>query len=906
MPPFKLLRPAGDGSWDAAKPVAATKAGTSGTVRFRLAEPETSGAVRYEQAPKAPYPAISEIRLAEVGVTDAPVAVAGDRTLEFARRADVTEFGPLGRAPLDTWKRRLHRRIPTGPEPGPLSRAVCQLYPPEDRTILVPGDAPGVERVVRVGPLRHAHLMSPEAATAAPLDVITLRLRVQGLAKEDVLRLRVREPNNPFRDVMKMDFRVKNPAGPKAKVWIEATLDVPDQVILPGQRLWVDLAFAGGAEIVYGRGGSQLVLSCPDATKSRSEFVADQIKFVHSCYQDDAESHPWDRYSWETTSRRFRLTNEQIYLAARAAITVDPLHPMADAYWRRMMLLPYGDAEPPAAPPGAPEWAVLQRELLRGSTRVVRWWIDNRQMADGQLGGHWGDDVETAANWPMIALVSQDPKVLRGLKRIADGIWNDPAQIDKEKGYTVSCYDVEHACEPTVCSQPHMMVLRYGDPEYIERNMRTARNIGEWTGVNARGERLFRSWYFNAKKVITDRYYGCDVPYNTAALRAGNLIAWYNRNPLVTKWLREHAETWLQKCLSEEGGKPKGLIPHEVVFETGKIAGFSGHWSKSVYPGGGGGVAGQFLTCYFLLGDGKYLDHLRRYERYWLGRVYPSLVGGKQAVLPPRGKRWRSRMAQMRSDLALLRGTEKLVTWAEPPTDRIHLPGFHPAMTAYLGRTVSRGAYPLLAASYEGAEEDLAAWVLENTPKGMRLWLYNFRSDTMPLGVRVWSLESGDYEVRLGFDGDRDGRMERPLWTRTMPLARFARMDVALPSRRLLSLEVKQVRRGRPIATRADVGIAARDVRFDAKARAFHVTVHNLGSRDVKDLAVRVTDALGRSVGEARLAALPAPLDLTPKTRTVTVKLTNHTPTETYTILLDPANALPEITEVNNVVRFRP
>src|SRR5262249_47485779 len=42
----------------------------------------------------------------------------------------------------------------------------------------------------------------------------------------------------------------------------------------------------------------------------------------------------------------------------------------------------------------APAWANHQRRALEQLHKVIRWWIAERQLANGEFGGKWGDDVE--------------------------------------------------------------------------------------------------------------------------------------------------------------------------------------------------------------------------------------------------------------------------------------------------------------------------------------------------------------------------------------------------------------------------------------------------------------------------------------------------------------------------------
>ena len=863
--------------------------------RRRLDQTIRSDVIRFETSVHDRFH-LSEIRLAEIGRTPATPR-PGDRVLTLAHMAKLEDFGYLKRGPLDMWKRRFHQYVCFGQEIGFMARHIAGVCAMGDRNLLVaePGDG-GPAQALDVAPLQQAQIFSPDFGKQTPVDTMTLRLRVSGLAEEDVLRLRVRQPCDVYRNLLKMDFRVKNPAGPGEAVWIELTADVPDQVILPGERWWVEVALAKGATVHYGRGGSQVVLSCPDAAKSRREFVADQIKLIHSHYRADSEPHPWDSFSWTVTGRRFRFTSESLYLAMRAALAVDPTNEIALTYWHRTHYT-FPDRKLDLKPEDAPEWALLQRELLRGITRIIHWWIDNRQMPDGNLGGGWGDDVETASNWPCVALISNDEKVKRSLERIADGVWNNPKEVDPLVGYAVRSMDVEHAAEPTTCSQPHMMLLRYGEPEFIERNMRTAHSVGNlWLGVNPKGERLFRSYMYNARRLSVAGYHACDVPYNSVPMRAVNYIAWYNRNPSALQWAREWTETWLSKCMNTDDGKPAGVVPLEIVFATGRISGFSGHWSKSVYRGGVTGVLHQFLSAYCLTGDRKFLDYLIKYGRYRTD-FCRTLVGGPQW---PTVEQQAERNDRMRASLKNLLDTELLVTWAEPSTDRIRLPGLGDMSQGYLGHGPFRGAYPTMAASYEGGGEDFCAQVLDNTPTRLRIWLYNFKTTPLRMAARVWFLQAGDYRVQLGPDANSDGRPDRVTRTEELPLERYSRIDLELPPRQQVVLTADQLRPRERIGPRADLGIGPRDLRYDAKSSTLHVTVHNVGARDAENVCVRLLAAGGSPLGEAILETLPAPLDMQPKTRTIAFKMPPAEARKGCAVVLDPDGQTPEITEVNN------
>jgi len=74
----------------------------------------------------------------------------------------------------------------------------------------------------------------------------------------------------------------------------------------------------------------------------------------------------------------------------------------------------------------APAWANYQRMVLEKLYWMIHWWIDNRQISDGQFGGGWGDDVEMWRSWvPVLHSMMKKPKKAR--KNCLRGIMDYPA-----------------------------------------------------------------------------------------------------------------------------------------------------------------------------------------------------------------------------------------------------------------------------------------------------------------------------------------------------------------------------------------------------------------------------------------------------------------------------------------------
>ena len=56
-------------------------------------------------------------------------------------------------------------------------------------------------------------------------------------------------------------------------------------------------------------------------------------------------------------------------------------------------------------------WVAAQRRAVVGMLSVLRFWCQERQAPDGQLGGGWGDDVEVWRNWTPILLGFRDKQI---------------------------------------------------------------------------------------------------------------------------------------------------------------------------------------------------------------------------------------------------------------------------------------------------------------------------------------------------------------------------------------------------------------------------------------------------------------------------------------------------------------
>ena len=211
-----------------------------------------------------------------------------------------------------------------------------------------------------------------------------------------------------------------------------------------------------------------------------------------------------------------------------------PNDPLLAMYNGEKVYLP-GPADNLDMAPDAPAWSIAQREALVRMAGVAHWWINERQAPNGELGGKYGDDVEIMRWWTGLVL-SGDPVVFKGWKRLADGVWNS-RQV--HLGYAREVKDVEHASEFVADTAP-LMVLCSDDPKYVERLRYSAEHMANlWTGVNPNGRRFFKSGWFSSTELNTEPPRDRDVEMNAFAAKAVRYLAWKTGDPHIINVLHE-------------------------------------------------------------------------------------------------------------------------------------------------------------------------------------------------------------------------------------------------------------------------------------------------------------------------------------------------------------------------------
>lgn len=599
-----------------------------------------------------------------------------------------------------------------------------------------------------------------------------------------------------------------------------------------------------------------------------------------------------------------------------------------------------------------PAWAAYLREAYARNIAIMQRFFDERQAPDGQLGGGYGDDCELMRTWMQIAAISSaSEKVRAGIQRLAQGIWDNVLRDGFDKGMS----DVEHSAEPSADTLPGMLLLRYGDPLWVERNMRSCKTIKEtYMAIDANGYPRFRSSVYGGGEIETTVMGGGDTGYNARAMKHFIWQAWQG-NTEARDWFVRWADGWRAATMSQIGSKIPGVVPPTIWYPSGSIfppvKGATWHDEKLNYCTRGDMIVDVFLAAYYFTGDRKFLSP------YTLGMYMGSRGPLPKDKHPEGSKEWQmdnmigysGNMPTEQCKTALyrwltgdtvyddftlrygdavhryridgdldaylksfqkaaegLRHDLELQTTEVLSTDRAALGSALSIFGAYTGAVTGMrdAATPTFAVTYDTPTTDFAALVLHSSTERVRVWLYNFDEKPMPVGLKLWRLRPGSYILNQGEQvaGEAPG-IRRYAWEKPTTVKITHRADgptVTVPPGRVWAVDL---RLEQPISvpkSAPDLAIGPNDV--VQSGNRISVTVHNVGSAASGPFTVRLQRKAGqtwKAVSSRNVSPLAPPRNLAPSSTAVTFSAVGGPPLRVQVI---QAGGEYELCETNNAV----
>jgi hypothetical protein len=825
------------------------------------------------------------------------------------------------------------------PSAKPLVDYIAGRFPPDERQIMMamPVGAPGTRRKDDQAGLPIVHILVPADFRSqfvadshgyaygwenidAGLDGIAIDLRPLNLQPNAdgviPLNIQIKDPLWPMRDMLYFTFSVK-PNTPHT-LW----LDTRDRILPNGRSLYLTIAAQSSDFSTESLEGAEIRLVFKSYKDALSEHIADRLTQVRDEFSNLVEE--------SVSSRRLNLFN-RFDGDITDLLRVDPQNTLARDYWHEMNHeQPHPSFTPPHAPPGVPQWAFLQVEDLGYLKRLINWYIDNRQISNGEFGGGLSDDSDFSEWFPGLALMGSTPdKIKASLGRELDAMY---AQHMFTNGLATIQTDELHSYEDGLNVLSENMLLDFGSPRQIERAMVTAKRLEWLTGINDAGHRHVRSNYFNGAKMATGGVWGWSKEASYMDFHPALSLVLFNGMPETRKMILELADGILAHYKPGPDGKP--VLHLEVNFKsdedkpTGMRAWFilwaAYRWTgdpKYVQPF----VDSPMESMQLVNADTLDMLDLRKSQTNPLIAA-AAKVSGPSGIAQPSETLWQlawqatgdnSYLEKVyASQIQTAKEREFINTEGSLWIDRIYFNNGELQRSRLGGVALMRNyCYPGNAVSWRFDEpandQSVAILVPEATPDHVKIIAYNL--DRVPVTAHMtgWEVDPGDWTITQGTqqgignappaqNGTDFVASVQNQTTQTVPFERSRSIAITFAARTTTVIELTQKSKGIPYWSRPDLGIDPEDLKVEGQE--ITVTVHSIGAIDAPASKLVLRDKTGKTLATAEVPALKAPLDLTPKTVQVMLAVPAGADLNGATVTVECGGDVPEITLMNNSV----
>ena len=713
-----------------------------------------------------------------------------------------------------------------------------------------------------------------------------------------VYSVQVKDPLWYFRNLAQFTFRA-NP-GKVQKLW----LDTRDRILPVKRSMYLTIAVSCPKAAAKLMETLQIRTVFKKAEDAKAEHVHDRFTQVRDITGHMTEESPFDNryYTWN------RFQRDILDL-----LKVEPGHNPGCMYYAMMLgrtfmrkaaeLPDYlGNPMPPAVvpdltepvPEGVPAWAYKQVEYLRHYKKIIQFYIDKRQIANGELGGGLSDDGDFVATWGAMALMdSFGEKVAKAMEA------NEQAFYDQGMFTNGLCSiqaDELHSSEEGQVSLAACLNIRPGSPHWLENAMETARQI-EWvTGVNSAGHRHLLSCYYSGSVIAREDPWGSQQSCGNISLEVAWQIAQFNGNPKLLALLKEMADS-LAAHYHEDEDYVHSYIRFDDDYEVPTISRRRN------------GDRALLMPAAVLLGDDKYRKVMVKgdlggmTERDSGYPLHPFKTGTDIIDKDQIAKRY-----DVLNQKAAIK--EYYCTDGHPWIDRVYCE----PCALYCDRLADpsdvqvRCTFPMNRIAWKftnwGDDERVAIISPICEEDHLRIVAHNLSDRDVLADLYGWTIKPGVWEVTYGVDTDDDDRPNEQIVTHRQVFENTVPTRVVFPAGETSVVELKLVEEGLPYWQRPDLGVSEHDVMvFD---HGINVRIHSLGAVASPEVDVVLKDADGKVLKRATLPSLEAPADLLPRTREVIFYLHHLTEKDlkgAY-VEIDPDHKLHEITRMNNIVKI--
>ncbi len=764
------------------------------------------------------------------------------------------------------------------PETAELRRFVNGRFAPYERhimTALPEGTAPDSLAAPELDPdggFPMVNIVVPyEYDPSQGLDGVELSL--PALPEAACLSVQIRDPLWYHRNLTHFNFTVR--AGERPVLWF----DTRDRILPKGRCLYLILSCSSAAFTPALLEGASLRLVMKPAAEALKEHIPDRVTQVRDNYANILEEGP--------RHKEFDMFN-RLYADLMDVLEYDPENEIARFYYndyfnttKKYVQEFRGDKfkphwNPTPCPEDVPLWAFRQCEFMGYMRRLLDFFIDERQIENGEFGGGLSDDGDFTTIWAAGAAMGIKPeKVKRSLFKNCDAFYDQGMFTN---GLPSLQTDQLHSSEEGLISVNQCLCLDPSNPKYLERAMETSRALWWITGVNCAGHRHIRSSYYNGAKMATEWPWGVTDQVSFYAFSPCVTLARFNGTPILKKILLELADGLAAHYHD-------GVLHHYIVYETDE--------ELDPKKGRSHGAESILMPAYRLTGNRMYKD-----------------------IIPPRPSYQRlSRKVTDKEKLAgrynwMVEGAwnrEYINTLGHPWIDRITYNMFDIQADRMGGMCNTRFYcyYPENGISWkfhiDDEVEKLAVVVPYCCDREIKIVAFNISDKPIVADVIGGEILPGTWTFTQGVDTDGDDLPDEDISSRDVTFERELPVTVTFPPKVYTILSLKLKKEGVPYFERCDLGITEEDLTM--MPHGLQVRIHSLGAKESTDTIVALRNPQGEIVRTAPIRALPAPDQLFPIHWEVPIPVYGlPEDLSGWTVEIDPENELHEITRANNAV----
>lgn len=666
------------------------------------------------------------------------------------------------------------------------------------------------------------------------------------------MNIRVKDPLWPMRDMMNYTCTL-DPTEPHT-LW----LDLRDRILPNDKPLYLTLATSDiniGAEQMD---GASIELVFKAAEEAKAEHIADRMTQIIDCYAQLVEEG--------TSTRKLNVYN-RLEGDMEDLLRVEPNHILARKYWYLYNNeQPAPDFEAPTIPEGTPAWVHLQLEVLREYRELIEWYIDNRQIENGEFGGGLSDDTDLGNLFPGLVLNGCIPgKATESLHRMLEAIYDQGLLT---RGVSTLMTDGLHTYEEGGNTIVQCNLMEQGNPIQVERMMETARTVRDWLiGTNKNGHRHFRSDYFSADRMADKGIWTWSSPRQFLHLAPACMLGELYGNADARKYVQAFVDGLLAHATRQPNGEIR--MPVEINFETDEVRRWGTFFSTA-----------PLWYCYRWTGQKRYLEPLLTTSTHMQYTTALTTDDVEAQCL---------KLLHAISDRRFMMREGSL--WI----DRVYFNCDEIQRQRLGGIALNRGSnfVPGNAVSWRFMNDEDAQKVAILIPvvkdNAMEIVMWNTSDKAVEVDMTGMEVLGGKWNI--------NGKQQA--WGRN----RTVRLTV--PARQEYRVKMKLQGKGTDYNNRPDLAIslASKEPGSDG---TLSVTLHNLGGKPAPASRLVLLDRNGKTLAEVATPQMPAPADLQPSHAEVKLPLVQGGVTSLAgcTLMVDPEGKINEIYEQNNKIEL--